>query len=200
MAPTFGNDTQLHVIKLPHAFVSLLQDSVFTFPLDDTAGLLMFFCLSLTSEDEERGWCLHIPQSASRICALPGRSSWATHIHTHIVHSEEKLNAISTREGQTHLWILIRVWLTEVWVSCRAVVSSLPACLNVLNTPHYKDSVKQQSPSAGVSALLPTRHLVQVLLVPTGRHLTKPEWIFMQIELETYIIKNIGPATFLIEI
>lgn len=52
-----------------------------------------------------------------------------------------------------------RVWLAECWVSCRAAAFSLLNCLNVFNTSRYMDSVKQQSLSAGGSALLPTRHL-----------------------------------------
>lgn len=42
------------------------------------------------------------------------------YIYTYPVNPEEKLNAASTRKGQTGLWILI-VWLAERWVSCRAV-------------------------------------------------------------------------------
>lgn len=38
MAPTIGNDTQLHVIKLPHTFLPLLQRSLFSSPPDDAAG------------------------------------------------------------------------------------------------------------------------------------------------------------------
>lgn len=51
---TIGNDTQLQVIKLPPKFLSLL-DSLFSFPPDDTARSLMFFCLSLVSREKGRG-------------------------------------------------------------------------------------------------------------------------------------------------
>lgn len=80
------------------------------FPPDDTAGSLMCFC---EQEKKGGGWCLHIRQPASRIYAFPGRRPWAIHIYTHTVHPEEKLNAASTREGQTTLWILIESgWLS----------------------------------------------------------------------------------------
>lgn len=161
-------ETQLHVIKPPHTFLPLLQHSLFSFPPDDTTGSLMFFCLSQVSRKEGRELMVaYLTASIQDIC-LP-RTKATSNTNTYAEHSEKKLNSASTREDQTSLRILIETG----WVSCRAAVFSLPKCLNVFNTSDYEDSVNHQSPRAGGFALLPTRHLTQVLLLPTGRDLAK---------------------------
>lgn len=99
-------------------------------------------------------------------------------------------NLMQPQPGRAWFMNIDRVCLAECWVSCRTTVVTLPNCLNVFNTSHYKDGVKEQSPSAGGSALLPTRHLAQVLLVPTGRDLAKA--YIMQVELRTLLCFLLG--------
>lgn len=82
IAPTFGNDTQLYVIKLPHTFLSLLQDSLFSFPPDDTARSLMFFCLSAASREE--GWGLMFAYSTACLQDMcPPRMRFMSNTHTY---------------------------------------------------------------------------------------------------------------------
>lgn len=82
IAPAFGNDTQLHVIKLPYTFLSLLQDSLFSFPPDDTAGSVVFFCLSVASREE--GWRLMFAYSTACLQDMcPPRMRFMSNTHTY---------------------------------------------------------------------------------------------------------------------
>lgn len=112
MAPTIGNTALCHEAA-SHISSSFTACSVLFY--SRWCGRVIHVFLLVSSEQRRREGlcCLHIRQSVSRIYAFPGRRPWVTRIYTHTVHSEEKLNAASTREGQTSLWILIESgWLS----------------------------------------------------------------------------------------
>lgn len=156
------------------SFLSLFQDSLLSLRLDYTVrptNVILFI------SGEQRRWegglmSAYSTASVQDICLPWTKFIRITPTYTYSALRGETLCSFH-QGGPDRFMNIDRVWLAEHWVSCRVAVFRLPTCLNVLNTPHYKDGVKQQSPSAGGSALLPTRHLAQVLLVPTGRHLTK---------------------------
>ena len=178
---------RLHVMKLPHTFLPLAEHFLLPSPPDDTVESLKSFLL-VSARAEKKGGVDGCTFDSLRPGYMPSQDGG--HGLPTYIHMQRTLWRNLMQEGPDQFMNIDRVCLAECWVSCRTAVFTLPNCLNVFNTSHYKDSVKEQSPSADGSALLPTGHLAQVLLVPTGRDLAKA--YITQVELRTLLCFLVG--------